>query len=366
MSDAQFSGEFVPNTYGDRVQRCAVLYPMFGVLRTPEQVTVATFKLLQAWRTTVTRLTQAGWVPPSAGDGDLTRAVQYLRNCRPTFVKCRPATRMCFLRHTCPFCYARRVREIWEQVDLAFPNPRSPDPPSSVIMFGSAENPTRAVTMPAADAEHRTAADFPYWLIERRNELNLPFWDGAVYQQAADMARLPRSVAEIAAGVKRAPPSLNKTERQQFLSEFGKACDQDFGRFGSRLSYELSQLLQYRQNLQRCTQSLGMLALTMVEPRDTHWHVEQRQLFMVTPGTDYTQLLSETRGKLVTHQQPTRKVLFEAVARTCAYPPKLLFSNPALLATLLLARKDFRLFATTGRLRNTADTRENRRRRNDS
>lgn len=360
MSDAKFRPRFVPQSYGDRVQRGAVLHPMFGVLTNEAEVIEATFKLVGVWRKALLRLQPHNWLPRTSGDP--TVVMQYARNCRPSFVACQPATAMCCARYICPFCYGRGVRDVWDSLDLAFPNPRSPSPPPTFTAI-TEQDETRdsRVLEFSPPREERRDGEFPYWLIERRNEINVPFLPTEAYKGLLVFMSRPRTLQETAAGVKASRTGVTKKERVARFAAIAKRRSVDFPEFQQYLSEVLRDLVDIRAGLRRLP-TLGMYATTIVEPTAYGWHVENRQLFMVQAGVRLDGALADTRGKLVTHTEPTRKTIFESVIRTCAFPKKLLFRDPALLALLLRTRKGFRLTATTGRFRNQASIQELRRR----
>lgn len=359
MSDAKFQPQFVPQRYSDRVQRAAVLYPMFGALNKPEEVIDSTIKLQRVWRKFLQIAQDYDWSPGGAGDA---AAMQYARNCLPAFVRGKPVTKCCRLDYICPFCYARKVRDVWESLDMAFPNPRSLTPPTHQIRMNESDTRASRTLELESDLEEHRGQEFPYWLIERRNEVNLPFLPEKVYEDLLAMLPKKRTVAEVAQRVKLAPPDISKTEREERFAKAAEVRAVDWPRFYANLQSLLAGMVTGRQKL-RVLKPLGMFVMTVIEPYDYGWHVEHRQLFMVEAGTNHDEYLAQTRGRLVTHTTPTRRTIYEAVIRTCAYPPKMLFRDPALLALLLRARKGFRLSATTGRFRNHADLKELRRRR---
>lgn len=366
MSDTFFIPQFIPQTYADRVQRGAVLHPIFGVLTHPKDIEITTFKLLQIWRHTLTALAGAGWTP---GEGAIsgTESMQYARNCRPSFVHCKPQTMLCRFRYICPFCYARWVREVWEMVDLAFPNPRSLEAPTELVIC---EDPTDTLRLPrrielAPDIPDEPVAEFPYWLIERQHTVNSSFLQDEVYQDAMRYMPLRRSVREQATNTRRKRRTQEELaaarkallDVQQRVSKDRVAIQEYMGRL-------LNDVVLRRAATRNLLKPVAMFSHMVVEPASYCWRFQHRQLFMVPAGYVLGDKLDDTRGFVRVHEQPTRKVLFEAVIRACTYPPRLLFRDPAMLALLLQARKGYRLTSTSGLFRNRQAIAEIHRRRN--
>jgi hypothetical protein len=366
MSDAFFAPKFIPQTYADRIQRCAVLHPIFGVLLQPKDIEIATFKLLKIWRRTLTSLAGAGWTPRE-GAIPGTEDMQYARNCRPSFVHCKPQTMLCRLDYICPFCYGRWVREVWEMVDLAFPNRNSLEPPTTLVIC---ENPDDTGRLPrrielTPDIPEEPSEGFPYWLIERQHTAHSPFLPDPKYQEVAKYIPIRRSVRERES----AAPKKRRTPAQRAAAKAAmKHVQQTFTENRTAIHAYLQRLLNdvilRRAETRKLLKPAAMFSHMVVEPYSYCWRFHHRQLFMVPAGYDLGDRLADTRGVVRIHERPTRRTLFDAVIRTCAYPHKLLFRDPAMLALLLQARKGYRLTSTSGLFRNRRTIDEIHRRRN--
>lgn len=106
----------VMRRYQDIVQRSCLLRAVFGKTgREDQQVIDITEQLQKMWAARIDLLVKNGWC------GELGRSRgTYMKNCPPGFLCEQPATRICTRRFICPFCYARRVRDLWTVVDAAF------------------------------------------------------------------------------------------------------------------------------------------------------------------------------------------------------------------------------------------------------
>lgn len=353
MSDAYFTPLFIPQTYADRVQRGAVLYPLTGEPSRDKPIADATFQVLRRWRNFLTLMAGYGWAPRQDAllDSD---DMQYARNCRPTFIHCKPQTMTCKLEYICPFCYARWVRRVWEMVDLTFPNPNSLSPPTLQISIDEPEDSTRqerVIEMEDELVDHPTDT-YPYWLIERWHETNWPYLGTEEYREAAELQPLRRSVAEQATGAPRTRRKFTKETYQEKLQNMQRRLAADTDKFQEYLHLILRETISRRQRLQKELDPLALFSHVTIEPYPLCWHVKQRQLIVVPAGYDTAGRLDFTRGGLHIHQRPTRPVLFGAVTRTCRYPVQMLHRDPVLLALLLRTRKRYRLTATSGLFRN--------------
>lgn len=363
MSDAFFIPQFIPQTYADRVQRGAVLYPLTGIPKSDKDITDATFQVLRRWRSFLTLMAGYGWSPRQ--DATLSSDdMQYARNCRPSFIHCRPQTMLCRLDYICPFCYARWVRRVWEMVDLVFPNPRSLEPPPLQISIDEPEDShrqSRVIELPAEDT--LLPGEFPYWLIERWHETNWPYLPSEEYREAAELQRLRRSVKEVADDAPRTRRTYSKDDFRKKLQSMQQRVASDTDKFQEYLELILREMISRRQRMQKELSPLGMFSHITIEPYPLCWHVKQRQLLVVPAGYDLAGRLDNTRGSLRVHQRPTRPELFKAVTRSCLYPSRMLSRDPVLLALLLRARKRYRLTATSGLFRNRQTINEIHRRR---
>ncbi len=364
MSDTYFTPLFIPQTYADRVQRSAVLYQLTGVPTSDKAVADATFQVLRRWRTFLTLMAGYGWSPRQDATMD-SGDMQYARNCRPSFMHCRPQTMLCRLDYICPFCYARWVRRVWEMVDLVFPNPRSLEPPPLQISIDEPEDSarqSRVIELPC-EPTPPPPGDYPYWLIERWHETNWPYLPSEEYREASELQPLRRSVREVAAGVPRTRRKYTKDDFRKKLQNMQQRVASDTDKFQDYLQLILREVIDRRKRMQKDLAPLAMFSHVTVEPYPLCWHVKQRQLLVVPAGYDLAGRLDSTRGSLCVYQQPTRPVLFKAVTRVCTYPARMLSRDPVLLALLLRARKRYRLTATSGLFRNRQTINEIHRRR---
>lgn len=244
-----------------------------------------------------------------------------MRNCCPTFAHCEPKTRTCRLRHVCPFCYARWVREVYKRIDAVIPQPeqpviRNPEPRVRQMRLGDAHPGGGELAVRPA---HR------YHLVERRYSFHRPF--------------LPD---------KTVPESRHIAEDGQPHDELTWLADQ------------LRRWVCIRADTLRRVDSVGAFSHYTVEPMDHGWRFRVRQLFLVEPSFDIDQLSITQpfaqRPKLVRHTHPTRRKIYHAVARTCSYPTRLLTGDADLVKAILEARRGRRLTATTGLFRKRTPT----------
>src|SRR4051812_49612742 len=117
-----FHVAFVPNRYGDHLQRRVGLLPLTGPIRTgpgwEEAVAASTLRVVDQWRALIHALGDAGY-SPFAGDGaKASRDRTYASNCIPSFLAVEERSRRCG-HAPCPFCWSRKAWEIWEATDHA-------------------------------------------------------------------------------------------------------------------------------------------------------------------------------------------------------------------------------------------------------
>ena len=320
MSDKLFTYQWVPNRYGDRIQRAAVLYPLFRVCHTAEDVKRNTARLVSRWRAKISAFQAIGYQLKSN-----PCSTQWTRNCCPTFVYAEPRQRACNLRAICPFCYARWVRGIWERVDAVFPNPRTVTlndvagegvyAPTSVGRLHN-ELPETAQAPPVIQPQQQhdehgrslraivldayappAAVLFPYHLVERRRTYYRPYKLTDTHMTHEQYVRGLMEAAVVA--------------RQQL-----------FGRITRQLGRSLR----------------AGFAFTSVEATANGWRFKHRQLFVIDSGVA-EEAFCHLTGHVYRHERPTRKVLFGAVARTCRYPRQLLDKDTTEMTAALLAAK---------------------------
>lgn len=285
MTDSPFEFSFVPNTYADRVQRAAVLYPLIGRARSPSMIVQQVERLVRQWRRRLVVLRDAEWVHSEG-----LKSLQYARNCCPAFAYARPRTRPCSLVYVCPFCYARWVRDVWLRVDMAFPNQRRAE-----------FNPRHEVTVedPIPDAVPvMPPSAVPYQLIERHH---------TVY----------------------APCPADPVERLLAIETY------------------LRGVSQLRPRTIRRIKPRAAFMFVSVEPHGNSLRLRYRQLFMVAEDYELDPAMIEnTHGHLRFHAAPSRQTIFGAVARVCRYPTRLMYGDPQDTALILRARQRLRFRAS--------------------
>lgn len=334
----------VPRDYKSLVARWAVLYSIY---RPPDAATLApapvgpartlvvddwvrryTGRLVRRRRFTLDVLRWHGWPPQEPGVTEDMQQVHYLANCCPTFAIPHPITRACRQRSICPFCYAREVSTTWERIDAALPNPRErpdelDDVPTAIPDY----------TQPQALRRLQLAwryedREYPIHLVERRAEYFVPFTDDPGDLAAAAKAQ-----------------TLTKVERDQSAlrpAEWVSATT-------TRLAAMLRDSVRGRYGRLQAAAPLGAYVSTVVEPYTVCWHIEQRQLLAVRPDHAIEKELPPIAlGALTRHTSPTRRLIAEAVARTCAYPRRWLFDDLSLTAIMLNARRSVRTSAFYG------------------
>lgn len=276
LYDFTFGG--IPQGYGWRTQRAAVLYPLMGMGHGSSQLLQKISALQRRWRACTVALVKAGWRPQGQSAG-----IVRVCNCRPAFVLVMPQAWACGQVGICPFCYARRVAEIWQQIDGAyakFARVREADP-------GSRRS--RAVMW--LSEEEVAAKQPPYCLVER------------VFSQY----------------VRLAADDFDPAPLRRLLQDIAKAR-------GKRM---------------RKIQALGAFAMTTVVPAKTDiWQVRQRELYKVRVDYDFAGVgMSGPGCQVRRHEAVSRNVLYQAVARTCRYPVQLLRQPPARVLQLLQAQR---------------------------
>lgn len=310
MADEAFNFGWIPNNYGARVQRSAVLYPLLGPATSGDEIVSKTRRLVGMWRARLHALKVAGWRPGNQ-QGDL----QYARNCPPTFVYSTPHTRQCRLWMLCPFCYARWVRQVWERVDATFPNPRDEaaverlaactDPVEEEIVDVSYAGDghqhgrrLRSIDLGGRAGHNVAARTFPFHLLVRTVERNTAYSRNREGESYTDYA-----------------------------------------------THLLSQLLEARTNIIRRMHTAGSFAFTMLSPGNDEWHILHREIHIVRAEYEIPEGIG---GSIFRLECPTRRAIFQAVAHACKYPKGMLFGDVAMTRVALEARHRMRLLASYG------------------
>ena len=119
MADCTYKFKHVDRHPGNEAARLAVYGPLFGLDGCSGDVTGQVFRagyrLLRAWRRRVSKLGQSGYTAMEDA-----KRLQYARNCPPALFEttsdrsCVP----CHISDLCPFCAARKARDLYERVWL--------------------------------------------------------------------------------------------------------------------------------------------------------------------------------------------------------------------------------------------------------
>lgn len=309
-----FTPDCVPNRYGDRLQRRAVLVPLMGPIarsaararraRDSERaaaVVARTQALIEAWRLRIDVLGRAGFAPLAGDSPTAERNRTFARNCRPTFFVPEQTARCCRRATICPFCWAREALATWQAIDHAF--------------FASEP----ALTL-ARDA-HR--------------DCNVRARQGI----------LPRS------------PGFDLIEWTVSWSRPHRIEDRETGQSWDLIHTYPARLVDWRQK-NRWNPKLyrGWFETVYLATGREQWLVSIRRLIMVPTGyavpASWGQPVEEFKYRCSIYRQPTRKDVLGAVARACRYPKSLLFGMDAqAVADLLNARSQSRLSARAGLFR---------------
>jgi hypothetical protein len=220
------------------------------------------------------------------------------------------------MRHFCPFCYARWVREVWERLDETFPTPRSEAECTRVsphsadkIEEGIRETqftndgdhqgrPLRSINLGGEQSHEDATRDFPFHLLTRSVERSHPFSRG------------------------------REGETHEAYA-----------------AHLLSQLAAARSFTIQKMDTLGAFAFTMLVPNENNWVMLHRELHIVS--ADYIPP-ADISGTVKRVDRPSRKRIFQAVAKTCRYPRQMLFGEADTTSIALTARQGLRLSASYG------------------
>lgn len=336
MTDTPFEPTFVNGTYGDRVQRAAVLHRLVGKRKGKTAIIDGTRSVQRQWRALLTRLMQYDWCPRGFARNDDRRlySLQFARNCLPTFLHCLPRLLPCNLRAICPFCYARQVREIWLTVDAAFPNARrirrqEPTP----LAYGRRVRSIHVHDRPLG------SPPFQFKLVERRHAFKLTFHDDPASRARALAAYRPKPPTddELASGTTSLEPAA-------------------VGEYTAWLALNLDEILARRRAWIQRHAPQGAIFMTTVEPWADCWYVVNRQLLMLPVNQALPAELQPGPNTKVREQlDPSRRMLVSSVARVFAYPSQLFRGDPFATSVILRARRRRRLLATYGSFRHTQE-----------
>jgi hypothetical protein len=291
--DARFRHEFVPQRYRDVVARAAVLYPIIQCDRrrtiSDKWVVAATHKIVTLWRTRVLQLADCGWERAQPGASGGPNPVDFMRNCRPNFVSMFPRTRPCKAWHVCPFCWSRTVQDIYDRVDKVFPDTSLVEAPAPVILESDA-SPAEGVRVLAAG--------------ERRSRSII----------------LARDDAKICGDGK--PRKFTSLDSRDFPYHLVTVTMRNAQSAKNSLPNLVTNFCATRGGI-RSIPFAGALIFTTVEHRTRQWHLAHRYLLMVPKEAEVPLSFQESPGYRRI-EQPTRREVMRAVARTCKYPQQLL------------------------------------------
>jgi hypothetical protein len=289
MSDVAFRCLYVPDSFASRAQRQAVLYPLVPPMKEARGIENATNHLVEIWRARLSTMKDEGWLP--RGD---KKALQLVRNCRPSFYQAAPATWFCRLA-VCPFCYARRVGEVWQLVQHVF---------------------------------HQEDYDPKWYREDHGNELS------TVDSPACCRLKLVERYISY-----RTPMFVPDVDT------------------GERLRRILKGIASIRGKALRETRAAGGWQHSTVEASRGEWRVRTRQLLVYREHDAIPEMMRvPQRGrKMKIHDLPSRSVLLGVVSRACRYPTLWLRGDPKLTALLfqVLGESRAKLSATFGAFRGT-------------
>lgn len=115
MADIKFSLQWIPGSYAAQIQRSAVLAPLAGRCRSAADIERAVQVVQRKWRARTLALRNEGFGPLQS-----KLKLATARNCHPAFAHAEPVTHACGLEQLCPFCYARRIIDVWRACDRVF------------------------------------------------------------------------------------------------------------------------------------------------------------------------------------------------------------------------------------------------------
>lgn len=320
-TDVFFEFGYVPRTYADEAARRAVLYPLVGAPHSAADTRARLGKLVTTWRWRVTQLVDAGARLGSSGD----RAVVYVRNCCPTFAYPTPATRPCSQWLVCPFCYARRVSDVWERIAAAFP----PGERRELTVVPIEESPKRVREV--------DLYDYSDWVEEDEPE---PIATPPEVRQSKRILLYERKERDTGWDFKHRVVVCRK---RQYESFDGMYMMEDVA---SRLRDAMWSQLSEAKAWLSAREYSGALLNCVVEPDDkkSRWRLETRYLLCVSPDTEFHP--HEVNGPGIYFEdpvKPTREALLKAVRKVCRYPIGMMRDDPHLAATIINVKKDLGL-----------------------
>ena len=288
MADQKFTFSLIPEGCSARMQRRAVLYRLTGGSSTGPEIVAGTQHVLDMWRARLCLLRQLGWQPDWSG-----RDWQFVRNCYPSFVVSRPVTRQCDMSFLCPFCYSRRLYDVWVRLCGAFgyPSPTEAEP-----------------LVPAADVDLDESPE-------------------AAFTRATDGLDLLVRV---------------------FTRDVPSKCAATDAAAITELAEFIKKTAASRSVCVNAMRARGTFVLTDFAPIENGYRMYYRELHVVDTTYVLPAMVTTTDARVET---PTRTELARTIGNFCAYPAELLFGPADRLKVLLAARAGMRLFNGYGVLR---------------
>jgi hypothetical protein len=311
--DFNFQYKWVPNNYGARVQRAAVLYPLVGLAHSVGDIVEKTKQVVNLWRIRAAMMVQAGWNRANQHAGFLA----FARNCSPSFVHTLPAGRSCKNTLICPFCWSRWTQQVWELLDRTFPNPRQ----------GSAIGDYFPVSRRAAACEITTdLPDDGESEPDTRTGSGQPLYHG----------RALRAIQLNDASERTGDYHLIERKRTTIFP-----AERDWKAPEEWIRAIMEGAARSRTKLMRKIHPRGAFVCTTLAPAtEPGWKVVTRSLLMTSP--DYVvpeETGTESVVQMTRHTMPTRRTIFGAVARVCRYPAQLLRGDVSRVVLMLNARR---------------------------
>lgn len=304
MSDTVFRPGFVPQTYRARVQRSAVLDRIYPPASADADIRDHTLWLVRDWRRRLNQLAAAGFHPHSAERADVD--YQFARNCCPSFTRCEPRTRCCYLS-CCPFCYARWIQTVWESVQQIF----GPAPATN--------------TLAISPTGERNSAQQPanLDLIIRQRTITVPFdFPGAPGDRLITCESRDSADFDAAVNWFRAINEVVIRGRQRLITDVRSVAGSD----------------------------MSAIVTATIVPKHRSWQILSRQLFVVRSDANFPTNLGAC-DYCKRFQSPTTSRRCKSIAKVFAFPRSLLRCDARLLSAVMEARRGYRLTEKFGSFR---------------
>lgn len=320
-TDVYFQFGFVPHTAADEAARGAVLYPLMGAPQSDAETRRYVGKLVASWRWRVTQLLDNDANLGKAGK----RGSMYLRNCCPTFAYPTPTAKTCRQWLVCPFCYARRVSDVWERIAAAFPPGERREP--TVVPIEESPKPVREVDL----------YDYSDWVEEDEPE---PIATPPEVRQAKRILLYERVERDTGWDFKHRLVVCRKRQYESFDGIY--RMDDVKDRLRDAMCAQLSEAKAWLS----AREYSGALLDCVVEPdqKKSRWRLETRYLLCVSPDAEFHP--HEVNGPGIYFEdpvKPTREALKKAVRKVCRYPVGMMRADPHLAATIINVKKELGL-----------------------